>query len=97
MKQVTLERAAQDLNDLVDAAVRGEEIILRRDDRSAVRLVPVPPMPPAGRPTFGSAKGLVEMSDDFDEPLHGFLDSAGRRGACARFRGTGCQTVIRAS
>jgi hypothetical protein len=26
------------------------------------------------RPKFGSAKGLIEMSDDFDEPLEDFKD-----------------------
>jgi hypothetical protein len=28
------------------------------------------------RPKFGSAKGLVKMSDDFDEQLEGFEDYA---------------------
>ncbi|MEO0458258.1 MAG: DUF2281 domain-containing protein [Cyanobacteria bacterium P01_A01_bin.114] len=26
------------------------------------------------RPQFGSAKGLIEMSDDFDEPLEDFKE-----------------------
>ena len=26
------------------------------------------------KPRFGSAKGMIEMSDDFDEPLDDFMD-----------------------
>jgi len=65
--QVSLTEAAASLNDLVQAAIDGEEVILLNGDRPAIKLVPIESVKP--RPKFGSAKGLVWMSDDFDEPL----------------------------
>lgn len=73
MKRVTLDQARKSLPDLVDAAVSGEEVVLLADgDRPAVRLVPVDVAAGAPRPQFGSARGLISMSDDFDAPLPDF-------------------------
>ncbi len=33
-----------------------------------------PPTLPVKRPQFGSARGLIKISDDFDEPLQDFID-----------------------
>jgi antitoxin (DNA-binding transcriptional repressor) of toxin-antitoxin stability system len=73
--QVSLTEAAASLSDLVRAAILrwrryandGEEVILLDGDRPAIKLTPIISVQP--RPKFGSAKGLVSMSDDFDEPL----------------------------
>ena len=70
MHQVDLEEAKTQLHDLIDAAVAGEEVIIAKDPQHLVKLVPVPATKP--RPQFGSAKGLITMSDDFDEPLKDF-------------------------
>ena len=67
MQQVTLEKASQQLPLLVEAVLRGEEVIILMGDRSSIKLIVNAPLKP--RPKFGSAKGLVWMSDDFDEPL----------------------------
>ena len=67
MLQVTLDDAKKNLDDLVAAAVKGDEVVITKEDRPVVKLVPV-----AGtnaQPKFGSAKGLITMSDDFDEPF----------------------------
>jgi antitoxin (DNA-binding transcriptional repressor) of toxin-antitoxin stability system len=65
--QVSLIEAAANLSDLVQAAIDGEEVILLNGDRPAIKFIPIESAKP--RPKFGSAKGLVWMSDDFDEPL----------------------------
>jgi antitoxin (DNA-binding transcriptional repressor) of toxin-antitoxin stability system len=65
--QVSLTEAAASLSDLVRAAIDGEEVILLDGDRPAIKLTPI--ISVQLRPKFGSAKGLVSMSDDFDEPL----------------------------
>ncbi len=70
MQQVTLEQATARLGDLVDAALRGEEVILDGNGRGAVRLVPVASS--VNRPQFGSDKGSIEVPDDFDAPLDCF-------------------------
>ena len=72
MNSITITEAAKKLPALIDAALRGEEIIITDGDRSLVRLTPTTPIKP--RPKFGSAKGLIKMSDDFDEPLEDFKD-----------------------
>jgi antitoxin (DNA-binding transcriptional repressor) of toxin-antitoxin stability system len=70
--QVSLAEAAANLSDLVDAAINGEEVILLNGDRPVIKLTPIQSVKP--RPKFGSAKGLVWMSDDFDEPLEEFKE-----------------------
>lgn len=68
MKPITIAEAA-DISDLVDAALRGEEVIVKNG--ATVKLIPdiVKPIP-----KFGSAKGLIQISEDFDEPIEEFRD-----------------------
>jgi prevent-host-death family protein len=70
MHHVNVEEAKDHLPDLIDAAVKGEEIVITKDNQHGVRLVPIQKTKP--RPQFGSGKGLITMSDDFDEPLEDF-------------------------
>jgi antitoxin (DNA-binding transcriptional repressor) of toxin-antitoxin stability system len=70
--QVSLAEAAASLNDLVEAAINGEEVILLNGDRPAIKLIPIEPVKTDRKP--GSAKGLIWMSDDFDEPLEEFRE-----------------------
>lgn len=67
MNPITIAEAAQKLPDLIDAALRGEEVVITKDG-SVVKLIPAVPVKryPA---KAGSAKGQIWMSDDFDEPL----------------------------
>jgi antitoxin (DNA-binding transcriptional repressor) of toxin-antitoxin stability system len=70
--QVSLTEAAQNLSDLVKAAINGEEVILLNGDRPIAKITSVEPK---RRPAkAGSAKGLVWMSDDFDAPLEEFKE-----------------------
>lgn len=70
MSRVNIEEAKQHLPELIDAAVNGEEVVIAKDEQHVVRLVPVSRA--NTRPQFGSAGGLITMSDDFDEPLPDF-------------------------
>ena len=72
MQQVTLDDAKRKLGDLIDAAVKGDEVVITREDRPVVKLVPIAGI--KAQPRFGSAKGLIAMSDDFDEPLEDFSE-----------------------
>jgi antitoxin (DNA-binding transcriptional repressor) of toxin-antitoxin stability system len=72
MQTVNLDDAKAHLIDLVDAASRGEEVIIRKDDETYVQLVPRIPVGRARR--FGSAKGLIEVAPGFDKPLPEFDD-----------------------
>ncbi len=73
MQQINLAEASKHLPDLIEAAINGEEIVITKDNQPVVKLVPVPPPKKGGR-RAGSAKGLVTISDDFDEPLEDFKD-----------------------
>jgi prevent-host-death family protein len=70
MHQVDLDEAKSHLPDLVEAAIKGEEVVITKDDQPVVKLVPIALTKP--HPQFGSAKGLITMSEDFDEPLEDF-------------------------
>ena len=70
--QVQLDEAKGRLLDLIEAATRGEDVLILKDGRPVVRLVPV--APPKRQPRFGSAKGLVMVAEDFDAPLEDFSE-----------------------
>ncbi|BAW96044.1 prevent-host-death protein [[Synechococcus] sp. NIES-970] len=57
---------------LIEKVVQGEEVVIVCDDGSSFELLPATSKKP--RPKFGSAKGLIWMSDDFDDPIEGFED-----------------------
>lgn len=70
MQKVDVNEAGKHLRELIEEASRGGEVIITRGDGAAFKLVPAPETKP--RPRFGSARGEVWMSDDFDEPLESF-------------------------
>ena len=74
MYSVNLKEAETQLAKLVEDAARGEDVIITRNDGTSFRIVPV--TTEIAKPKFGSAKGLIKISDDFDEPLEGFEEYA---------------------
>ncbi|MDZ8223652.1 MULTISPECIES: type II toxin-antitoxin system prevent-host-death family antitoxin [unclassified Nostoc] len=72
MQQITLAEASQNLPDLIEAALGGEEIIIIKDNQPLVKLTPVSSLKHRRQP--GSAKGLITISDDFDAPLEEFKE-----------------------
>jgi antitoxin (DNA-binding transcriptional repressor) of toxin-antitoxin stability system len=70
--QVSATEAATKLKELMEAAINGEEVILLNGDRPAIKLTPIGKIRPDRKP--GSAKGLIWVSDDFDEPLEEFQE-----------------------
>lgn len=79
MVTINLKDADDQLKQLVEAALRGEEVRIVDDNERVVQLVPETPVSPTGRRRqFGSAKGLIAfMADDFDEPLEDFKEYMG--------------------
>jgi prevent-host-death family protein len=67
MAQVNVARAKATLSELIERAEAGEEVIIARAGRPAVRLVPVGRGP--ARRTFGQYAGQIHMAADFDAPL----------------------------
>lgn len=65
---VTVEEAQQDFSRLLERLRAGEEeVIIAEGDTPVARLVPAAAKP--GRRVPGTAKGLFEVPDDFNEPL----------------------------
>lgn len=67
MPQVNIHHAKTHLSELIAAAERGEEVIIARANRPAVRLVPVTPRRSSRTP--GLHRGAMRISEDFDAPL----------------------------
>ncbi len=67
MQQVNLDEAKTHLTDLIEAAIKGEEVVITKGGQPVVKLVPVSQT--KSHPQFGSAKGLISRSDDFDCPF----------------------------
>jgi antitoxin (DNA-binding transcriptional repressor) of toxin-antitoxin stability system len=75
MIRTTSLEAKTKLDDLIEAALRGEDVLITaRNERGerTVRIVAIPDKEP--RRKAGSLKGKIWMSDDFDEPLDDFKD-----------------------
>jgi len=70
MRRVDLKEAETRLAEFIDEVAEGEDVIITRSDGVSFQIVVIQPEAP--RPKFGSAKGLIEMSDDFNNPLEDF-------------------------
>ncbi len=57
--------------DLIEAALRGDKVVITKNGQQIVEIVPIKP---AHKPRFGSAKGKIKIADDFDAPLEDFKD-----------------------
>ncbi|NMG22865.1 type II toxin-antitoxin system Phd/YefM family antitoxin [Brasilonema bromeliae] len=74
MQEITLAEASKNLSELIEAAMSGEEVVITKDSQPVVKLTPVTPVKKRRPAKAGSAKGLITISDDFDEPLEDFKD-----------------------
>ncbi len=70
MYEVALQDAQQRFIELLNAVANGNAVRIRRDDGTLFEIVRIVQAPPF--PKFGSARGLIRMSADFDEPVEGF-------------------------
>lgn len=69
MLQVPAKQAINELEELLSKAAHGQEVIIVASDGTAFKLVSLPRAP---KPIFGSARGLVTIGPDFDDPINGF-------------------------
>lgn len=68
---INLETEERPLGELVEQTLGGTEIVFTRNDRPVAKLVAIPARMSRH---FGSARGLIEIGEDFDEPLEDFRD-----------------------
>ena len=69
MAQFNITDAKARFSELVDRALAGDEVIVARDNKTLLKLVPLGETN-GRRP--GTAKGQIEMAPDFDAPLAEF-------------------------
>lgn len=73
MPQFNIAEAKTHLSELVQKAVLGEEIVIARDNKPQVRIVPI--KSPAGKRAPGSGKGqILFIADDFDATPDDFAE-----------------------
>lgn len=80
MQQVTMDEAQARLRDLMEAASRGEQVVI--SDGEVLYTLEVHANGTANasveefkpRPGFGGGRGLFKMAPDFDEPLEDFKE-----------------------
>jgi prevent-host-death family protein len=78
MAQVGIREAKSKLSQPVERAVAGEEIVIARNGKPVVRLVPVA-RPSSFAALRGIWRGQVHMADDFDELPDDIADAFGAR------------------
>lgn len=64
---VNIHQAKTNFSKLIEAAMRGEEIIIAKAGKPAAKLVPIAISKPKRKP--GALKGKIKISEDFDAPL----------------------------
>lgn len=72
MVYIELDKAKLQIDVLIQKAIDGQEVVITDNAKPVLKLVPV--VKTKIRRKAGSAKGMISMSDDFDEPLEDFRD-----------------------
>jgi prevent-host-death family protein len=76
MTEVGMHEAKSRLSELVARAERGEEVVITRNGKPAVRLAPVPPGVSLAS-VRGAWRGKVLIAEDFDELPADIADAFG--------------------
>jgi prevent-host-death family protein len=75
MQCVEIEQATACFPDLINKTMEGDEIVITKSGKPVVKFVAIPDTKKKKKKRmFGSAKGLIKMAPDFDEPLEDFKE-----------------------
>ena len=72
MTLIDYQQAQKQFTRLIELAASGEEVVIEKDNRPFVKLMAVKQNKKQRK--FGSAKGMIEILEDFDEPLEDFRE-----------------------
>jgi prevent-host-death family protein len=70
MTQVNIHEAKTNLSKLIEKVLKGESVVISKSNKPLVKLVLVDEI--VTKRTVGSAKGIIKISNDFDEPIDDF-------------------------
>lgn len=74
MQTIDVNQAKQHFPELIERTIiSGDEVVITQGGQPVARLVAII-KPPRKQRRFGSAKGLIIMADDIDEPLEDFKE-----------------------
>ena len=74
MPIIDINAAKDQLSTLLEAAKRGEEVVISQDGHSVARLVAIASATSVRK--FGTMKGRIWIADDFDAPLPDEIQAA---------------------
>ena len=72
MPRYNIAQAKARFSELVNQALAGEEVVVARDNKPLLKLVPYQNSSTPRKP--GSARGQIWVADDFDAPLDDFAE-----------------------
>nr|VFJ87430.1 MAG: Antitoxin component of toxin-antitoxin stability system, DNA-binding transcriptional repressor [Candidatus Kentron sp. H]VFJ89020.1 MAG: Antitoxin component of toxin-antitoxin stability system, DNA-binding transcriptional repressor [Candidatus Kentron sp. H]VFJ95737.1 MAG: Antitoxin component of toxin-antitoxin stability system, DNA-binding transcriptional repressor [Candidatus Kentron sp. H] len=72
MLNIDMAEAGNRLPELIARSIGGSEVVITRDGQPVAKLVAL--IGPERKRHFGSARGLIKISDDFDGPLEDFQE-----------------------
>ena len=72
MQNIDINQAAQCLPELIKQAAGGDGVVITKSGEPIAKLIAITVNKKHRQ--FGSAKGLIKISNDFDEPLDDFRD-----------------------
>ncbi len=68
---VSMDIAQRELPNLMTDIILGNDVVITQGRKRVARIIPFE-SGKKKKPVFGSAKGMLEISDDFDAPLPDF-------------------------
>ncbi len=75
MQFVEIDQAGTCFPDLINKTIEGDEIVITDSGKPLVKFVAIADKKKKKKKrVFGSAKGLIKIAPDFDEPLEDFKD-----------------------
>jgi len=70
MQNIDINQAKKSLPELIEKTISGDEIIITKGGQPIAKIVGISKQKKQRQ--FGTAKGLIKISDDFDKPLEDF-------------------------
>ena len=70
MLQLTLKEAENQLPELLKAVAEGQHVIIQNNEGQDFQIISLPTH--SQKNQYGSAKGIVKMLDNFDDPIEDF-------------------------
>ena len=72
MLNVDINQAKESLPELIERTISYGDVIITKDGKPIAKLVSIPETRKQRK--FGTARGLIKMSADFDQPLDDFKE-----------------------